>query len=258
MQAYAVVTGATSGIGKALSELLMKEGYNLILVGRNQEKLRKMEKQLKGIRNQREVKSLVADLQNQEEVNALCNTLSEMQIDLLVNNAGFGITGAFIETDIKKEEEMIQVNLMTLTKITKVLAKNMAAKGKGHIMNIASIAAFMPNPLGAVYAATKAYVLSFSEALAEELRGSGVTVTAVCPGPTKSQFAQRSGMENTGVFSGNVMSAKKVAQLAYRATMKGKLKVIPGMGNKCTIMLAAICPKRIVLVATKQKLTPKK
>jgi len=151
---------------------------------------------------------------------------------VLVNNAGFGLRGAFVVIDLRQQLKMIQVNVTALTHLTGLLLPGMLARRRGRVLNVASTAAFQPGPLMAVYYATKAYVLSFSEALANETSGSGVSVTALCPGPTETDFRRRAGMENTRLFRAGVMDAAAVARIGYQGMKRGARVVVPGWRNK--------------------------
>ncbi|MDQ6699094.1 MAG: SDR family NAD(P)-dependent oxidoreductase, partial [Acidobacteriota bacterium] len=176
-------------------------------------------------------------------------------VDYLVNNAGFGLGGAFVETDLQTELDMMQVNMVSLVHLTKLFARDMAVRKSGRILNVASTAAFQPGPLMAIYYASKAFVLSFSEALAEELRGSGVTVTALCPGPTATEFQRRAKLDNARLFKGKtlaVMSAAKVAAIGYRGMMRGKAIVIPGVLNRIGVQSLRIAPRFIVRRAARK------
>src|SRR5207253_1790491 len=198
--------GASSAIGMDFARLLSRDGYDLFLVARSEAKLRELASELGN------AKVIVADLVSPDAPQRIFDASGG--VDVLINNAGFGLSGPFIETDLRKELEMIQVNIAALTQLTKLFLRPMVARKSGHILNLASTAAFQPGPLMAVYYATKAYVLSFSEAIADELNGSGVTVTALCPGPTESGFQKRANMEDSKLVRGKlIMDAATVACL---------------------------------------------
>ena len=170
-----------------------------------------------------------------------------ISVDLLVNDAGLGIYGQFWETDLARQLAVIDVNLSALTKLTGLFLPGMVSRRRGRIVNVASTAAFQPGPYMAVYYATKAYVLSFSEALAEELYGTGVTVTALCPGPIITEFQEAAGLEDTWLFRGPlVMDAAKVARAGWAAAKRGKRVVIPGLGNKLLKETVRFSPRRLV------------
>ena len=167
-------------------------------------------------------------------------------VDILVNNAGFGVYGFFTETSLEKELEMIQVNIVALTHLTKLFLPGMIARRRGRILNLASTAAFQPGPLMAVYYATKSYVLSFSEALANETVGTGITVTALCPGPTVTDFQKQAGLEATVLFNNPfVMTAAEAARAGYEGMMRGRRVVIPGLANAMLVQGTRIAPRRL-------------
>ncbi len=171
---------------------------------------------------------------------------AQSEVDLLVNAAGLGVHGFFADTALEKELETIRVNVSALTELTKLFLPAMLERRRGVILNVASTAAFQPGPLMAVYYATKAYVLSFTEALAEELRGTGVTATALCPGPTVTEFQKHAGMENTPLFSGFLVSdAAAVARAGYHGAMRGKRVVVPGFANRILSLGARVGPRRL-------------
>ena len=176
-----------------------------------------------------------------EEVSA-----ASMTVEMLVNNAGFPVFGLFAQTQLETELEMLHVNVIALTALTKLFLRGMVERQAGRILNLASTAAFEPGPLMAVYYASKAYVLSFSEALANELRGTGVTVTALCPGPTRTGFQKRGVMEASRLVQGQIADAKSVAVAGYRGMMSGKTIVIPGFSNKLIPWVVRVSPRGVV------------
>jgi short-subunit dehydrogenase len=175
-----------------------------------------------------------------------------LSIDYLVNNAGFGTHGPFAETDVKAQLAMLQVNVVALTQLTRLFLPAMLARKYGRIMNVASVAAFLPGPLMAVYYASKAYVLSFSEALDNELSGSGVHVTAVCPGPTATEFQKRAGIDNSPLFKINAMTSAAVAKAGYRAMMRGRRSVVVGGGNKFMAFSTRFAPRRLTAAVSRK------
>ncbi len=230
----ALITGASGGIGYELAKLFADDGYNLVLVDKKGEKLTEIAEQFQqkyGIT----VKIIAKDLSipmSAEEIFTMLQKES-IKVDFLVNNAGFGSFGFFHETDLTTELQMLQVHVVCLTHLTKLFLKDMVKQGYGKILNVASTAAFQPGPLMAVYFATKAYVLSFSEAIANELEGTGVTVTTLCPGPTASGFQYTAGMEKAkSASSWRVMDSETVAKIGYRGLMANQTLVIPGLRNK--------------------------
>jgi short-subunit dehydrogenase len=235
----ALITGASSGIGVDFSRLLSRDGYELFLVARSEAKLRELAKELGN------AKVIVADLVSPDAAQRIFDASGA--VDVLINNAGFGLSGPFVEMDLRKELEMIQVNVAALTHLTRLFLPPMLARKSGHILNVASTAAFLPGPLMAVYYATKAYVLSFSEAIADELRGTGVTVTALCPGPTATGFAEAAGMESSRLFKlVKPMSSEAVARYGVRAMQDGKRVAIPGIANKLSTQSIRVSPRRLV------------
>ncbi len=243
----ALITGASGGIGLKLAHHFAKDGHNLVLVARSKDKLEKLADDLKGRYNiQTEV--ITADLGASDAVNRLLEELSirNVTVDILVNNAGFGIYGEFYDTNWEEEKEMMMVNMMALTELTKRLVPTMMERQSGKILNVASTAAFQPGPLMAVYYATKAYVLSFSEALENELKGTGISVSILCPGPTDTGFQQRASMEESKLLEGGVMSVDQVADIAYKEFMSGKTLIIPGSQNKLLAFMIRFLPRKMV------------
>jgi short-subunit dehydrogenase len=232
----ALITGASSGIGSELSRLFAADGYDLVLVARNNQKL----------------SELAADLTETHSVNALvlARDLSDpttppevfatlqnesIGIDVLVNNAGTQVYGQSDEASLDKLLAMIQVNLTALTHLTKLCLSGMLERGYGKILNVASTGAYAPGPSNAVYCATKAYVLSLSEALGAELSGTGVTVTILCPGATDTAFVTRHGLKDVRLFR-HMMSAEQVAGIGYRALMQGRHVAVAGVGNRLQVL----------------------
>jgi short-subunit dehydrogenase len=246
--AAAVVTGASGGIGYELARLLAADRRDLVLVARSSEPLEQIKRELEadfGVR----VRPVAMDLSASEAPDRLCELLKAegVEVDVLVNNAGFGTYGDFVDTDLGEELGMIQLNVATLSHLTKLFLRPMVERGRGRILNVASTAAFQPGPRMAVYFASKAYVLSFSEALAEELRGSPVTVTVLCPGPTRTGFQKRAAMEEAALGRASMLAdARSVAWAGYRGMMKGKRVVIPGLLNRIGTWLVGVFPRRLV------------
>ncbi len=244
----AVVTGASSGIGIEIARLLAADRYDLLLVARREARLQEVASLLArdfGV----EVTALASDLAAPDGVRRVLDEIARKgsTVDVLVNNAGFGVYGPFAGSNPGETLEMIRVNVVALTELTQGIVPPMAARRSGRILNVASTAAFQPGPLMAVYYATKAYVLSFSEALANELSGSGVTVTALCPGPTRTSFQERAGLEATRLFAGPLVGdAQSVARAGYRGMRRGRRVVIPGVANKVMVQALRISPRRLV------------
>ena len=228
----ALVTGAASGLGLELSILLAKDSYKLILIDIDETNLEIAKGQLEKDYSV-EISLLVKDLSKPNIAAEILEEIKETQIDVLINNAGFGLFGTFSETDWERELEMLQLHIITTTHLTKLLLKGMLEQGSGKILNLSSLAAFQPGPLMSLYYASKAYILSFSEAIANELKGTGVTVTVLCPGQTNTSFqsvVSNSSSDNKIGF--NVASPKDVARYGYKAMMKGNTIAIPGRFNK--------------------------
>ncbi|QIR41608.1 SDR family oxidoreductase [Tolypothrix sp. PCC 7910] len=243
-----LITGAANGIGYELAYIFAQNDYNLVLIDIMAQRLADVTEKIK---QQFDiwVKPIVKDLSIKSSPEEIFAELQQesIQIDVLVNNAGFGIHGLFSETNLNTELDMLQVNLVTLTHLTKLFLKDMVSKGEGKILNLASAAAFQPGPLMAVYFATKAYILSFSQALASELENTGVTVTALCPGPTESAFHERTGLAGAKqIESNNMMDAETVAKIGYRALMEGKTVAIPGLKNKILAEMVRFTPRNLV------------
>ncbi|PGY09757.1 SDR family oxidoreductase [Bacillus sp. AFS031507] len=238
----ALITGATSGLGYEFVKLFANDGYNLVLVARNGKKLEEIKRTFTNI----EVTVIPKDLSVLGAPKEVFEKLENLgiDIDVLVNNAGFGLMGKFDELDIQKELNMIQLNISALTELTYYCLQKMKQRNSGKILNVASTAAFQPGPLMAVYYATKAFVLSFSEALVEELSGSSITVTTLCPGATKTNFGSVASVEGTKMFS-KAMASDLVAKSGYEALMRGKRVIITGGLNKAGALGAKFMPRNI-------------
>lgn len=248
----ALITGASGGIGYELAKLFAQDHYNLVLVARSGEKLNQLAAELQtqhGIR----VTVVPIDLVDSAAPQFLFDQLrrERIDVDVLVNNAGFGALGEFARISEAETLGQIQLNLTALTHLSKLFLAPMLERGAGRIMNVASTAAFQPGPLMAVYFASKAYVLSFSEALANELRGSGVTVTCFCPGATNTGFAKRAGLEGSRLFKLGAMSVETVARDGYRGLMSGRTLVISGMHNWLVAEAVRLAPRKLVTVVSR-------
>jgi short-subunit dehydrogenase len=234
-------------LGFELALLLAKDNYNLFLIDVNSEKLEAAKLQIQSNYSS-EITLLCKDLGKQHVSEEIFEALDGKPIDVLVNNAGFGIFGRFHETDWKRDEAMLNLHVMTTTHLTKLVLTGMVARGSGKILNMSSLAAFQPGPLMSLYYASKAYILSFSEAIANELKGTGVTVTCLCPGQTKTCFQEvvsngaKSKAENKIKF--NIGCPKKVAAYGYEAMKKGKVVAVPGNFNKFLSKLPRFVPRR--------------
>lgn len=247
-----LITGASSGIGLELAHLFAADRSNLVLVARSRDKLDSLAEELRkahGVNVLVLAKDLCDPAAPPEILAAL--TAQNIDIDVLVNNAGFGAIGPVASVGTKTLMEMIQVNVAALAHLTRLLLPKMLERHRGGILNVGSTAAFQPGPNMAVYYATKAFVLSFTEALAEELLGSGVTATCLAPGPTATQFGAVSGMEQSLAFKLGTMDAKSVASLGYRGFRHGKPLVITGLKNKLGTVAVRLLPRAIVRKAVK-------
>jgi len=232
MTKTALITGAASGLGYELSLLLAHDSYNLILVDIDGAKLQLVKEEINKANNCK-VDVLVKDLSMPNVAVEIFEAIKNVSIDVLVNNAGFGLFGSFNNTAWNRELDMIHVHVITSTHLTKLLLDGMIKRGSGKILNISSLAAFQPGPLMAIYYASKSYLLSFSEAIANELKETGVTVTVLCPGPTKTAFQEvvsETASDNKIGF--NMACPSDVALYGYEAMQKGKTVAIPGYINK--------------------------
>lgn len=244
----ALITGGSTGIGFELARQFAAHGHDLVLAARNADHLEAAAGKIEG-KYGVSVKTLSIDLVDGDAPQRLYDSLTGdgVQVDFLVNNAGFGLGGEFVDTDINRELDMIQVNCSALIHLTKLFLPAMVKRKEGKIMNVASTAAFQAGPGHSIYYASKAFVLSFSEAIAEELHRTGITVTALCPGPTESNFAERAGTNKSRLFTqAKVATAEEVAKFGYQALMKGQRVAIPGMQNKLMIQAERFVPRILV------------
>lgn len=246
----ALVTGATSGIGYEFAKLLAADDHDLVLVARSAHRLAAVASEMENLGSGgRRIETVAVDLARDDGPDTVFRALDEagLAVDILINNAGYAVYGPFAETKLEDELAMMHVNTIALTALTKRVLPLMIARHSGRILNVASTAAFLPGPFMAVYYASKAYVLSFTEALAEELRESGVTVTALCPGPTETGFQQRAHLEDSKLISGReIMDAASVAKVGYEGMLHGRTVVIPGVRNKLTTEAPRILPRTLV------------
>ncbi len=244
----ALVTGASSGIGAALAREVARDGHDLVLVARRREPMQALAAEFSSAGG--EITIIPADLSKTGGAAALMEIVESrgLVIDVLINAAGLGDSGRFDQEDLKQIEAMLQVNIVTLTELTRHVLPKMLARRRGKIMLVSSIAAFQPCPEMAVYYASKAYVLWFGQAIAYELRGSGVTVTTLCPGRTETGFAQAAHMQGSGLFNPMpVMQAVDVARLGYLALKAGKPVIITGLLNKIIAMSTRFAPSFLLL-----------
>ncbi len=242
-----LITGTTSGIGYELSRSFASEGFDLVLVSRNEQKLNVQKDDLKKNYGG-EVYTIAKDLSEPKAPEEIFSDVQSwgIHIDILVNNAGFNESGLFYETSLDKELQMLQVHIASLTHLTKLFLPGMIKNDYGKILNLGSTGSFTPCPMDAVYCATKAYVLSFSSALRAELSGTGVTVSTLCPGATRTEFAKKANMENTLLFKRFVMEPQEVAAIAYRQFMRNKNIIIPGLYNRLLVFSMPFTPSKIL------------
>jgi short-subunit dehydrogenase len=245
-----LITGASSGIGYELARLFAADGWNLALNARTKSRLEEVRRELTNS-YRADVTILPYDLSDPAAPALIYQELQRLHIvvDALVNNAGFGDHAPFADCGMEKQIEMVQVNVVALIHLTRLILPDMLKAGKGKIMNVASTAAFLPGPFMSIYYATKAFVLSFSEALSSEARDRGITVTAFCPGPTSTNFNLRAGVDNSLLQKSGIlrsMTAAKAAQIGYRALMKGKPLAISGLMNRCIVQALRFAPRFLV------------
>jgi short-subunit dehydrogenase len=243
MKKTVLITGASSGIGLELSRVFAREGFSVVMTARDRTKLaRAVSSVRKG--SSAEIFSIAADLSAAGSAEKLYRAVNKKRlvVDILVNNAGFGYTGPFLESDLRTDRSMIELNVTSLTILCKLFGRDMKKRGGGKILNVASVGSFMPGPFIAEYYATKAYVLSFTRALSRELDGTGVLVSALCPGSTRTNFAERAGKRD----SRGAMSAERVALAAYRGLTANKRIIIPGFFNRIGLMLLKFIPASII------------
>jgi uncharacterized protein len=242
-----LITGASSGIGYELALLFARDGFDCVLTARSADRLEALAKRLRsdyGVR----VHVVPADLAKPEAPLEIVAALeaAKVEVDVLANNAGFPTYGLFAQLDTQTELDELQVNVVALTHLTRLLVPRMISRRNGRVLNVASTAAFQPGPLMAVYYASKAYVLSFSEALANELSGTGVSVTTLCPGVTRTGFQARGSMEDSRLVQGRMADPASVALAGYRALMARKGVVVPGLGNKLLPLAVRLAPRSVI------------
>ncbi len=246
-QETVLITGASSGIGLELARLFAADGADLVLVARRRDAITRLAAEL-GAGHGIAVQVLAVDLARPDAPDAIARCLDAAGVspDVVVNNAGFGLRGQAAELDRQRQLDMVQVNVAALTDLSCRFLPAMKAKGRGGVLNVASTAAFQSGPGMAVYYATKAYVLSFTEALAEELSASGLTVTCLCPGPTATEFAERADMADTPLFRNATADAAAVARAGHQGFRRGRLIVIPGLKNKAAAASVRFAPRPVV------------
>lgn len=238
----ALITGASSGIGRDMARVLSQMGYSLILVARRRERLEELQSELRT-----EVQIICADLSKEQACFDLYDQVKADKIDILVNNAGFGMFGAFHETDMKRELNMIRVNITAVHILTKLFLRDFKKRNSGMILNVASSAAFLPGPLLGAYYATKSYVLRLTEAVYEELRreNSMVSVSVLCPGPVRTEFDKTADV----TFSVKGLESRKVAEYAIKMLFRKKLIIVPGIMMKCARFVERLLPEKVLLKA---------
>ena len=247
--ATALITGASVGLGKDFADIFAKAGYDLILVARSKDKLDEIANDIKS-KYAKRVTVIAKDLSQVGAANELWKAITKqkLEVDCLVNNAGFGSNGEFLESTFEKESSMIQLNVNFLVELTYLVAKKMKEKKSGEILNVASSAAFQPGPFMSNYYATKAYVLSFSEGISEELAPYGITVSVLCPGPTKTDFFKNAEMQDTNLAKNSflVMESYKVAQIGYTALKSKQTVKIAGSLNFLMAQSIRLSPRYLV------------
>lgn len=241
-----LITGATAGIGYELAKLYANDGYNLILIARNSERLEKVKNELNLIYNV-SIHTLSIDIGVDNSCEEILNYVNKkhLTVDVLINNAGIGSFGYLTELDINKEVEQINVNIKAVTELTRLFLPIMINNESGSILNVSSSAAFCAGPKMATYYATKAFVLSFTEAIYEEVKDANIKVSCLCPGTVKTDFLDKAGIKKKEFSKKNMMTAKDVAKIAYRDFNKGKVIIIPGFKNKVLILLNKFMPRSI-------------
>ena len=250
----ALVTGAASGLGRELCRLLAADSYELVMVdkdGGGLEKTAESISETSGIR----ARTIVADLGKHGAADRLFAELDQLEFDVLINSAGFGLFGYFAEGDWSKEEAMLQLHVLNLTRLTKLVVQKMIHRGSGRVMNVSSLAALQPGPLMNIYYASKAYIHFFSEALANELKGSGVTVTVLLPGLFNTNFASTAARYSGAPEKKEKLvttSVEEVARKALKGMMKGRIRVIPGFSNKLLSLAPRILPRNLMLIAVRK------
>lgn len=254
MKNVALITGASSGIGKELGKIHAEKGGDLVIVARRKEMLEELKKELEE-KHSVSVMTIVKDLGEANAPQEIYNEVksADIKVDYLINNAGFGLVGTFHELDLDKQVAMMNLNMTALTVLTHLYLNDFIKEGSGKILNVSSTASFQPGPGQAIYFATKAFVQFLSNALSEECRGTGVTITNLMPGATETGFGATSGMDKTALFK-KTASAYKVALDGYNGMMKGKMDVLTGVTCPQRLMfnMMPFLPKKLVLKAVKK------
>ncbi|MBF0490826.1 MAG: SDR family oxidoreductase [Candidatus Omnitrophica bacterium] len=249
MNKTVLVTGASSGIGCEFARILAQHRYDLVLTARTQSKLEAMAQDLRRLHGVK-VTTIACDLSQGDSSQLIYDQVKKqgLTIDILINNAGIGDWGYFIDSNLQKQEQMLQLNVIALTTLTRLFLPEMVLRRQGKIVNVASTAAFQPGPLMAAYFATKAYVLSFSSAIGYELKGSGVTVTCLCPGPTATQFQEITFPKDLRLTHGRELpTAYEVAEYGYQAMLRGEAVAVYGFFNRWMVFWARFLPLGLIL-----------
>ncbi|CAN5789091.1 SDR family oxidoreductase [soil metagenome] len=254
---WAVITGASAGLGALFAEQLADQGHSLILTGRDRQRLEQVSHQVRERTPGIEVELVAGDLGTKDGVDALVAAIDGRPIEILVNNAGFGTYGAFAQSDAAKEHGMIGVNVDAIVGLTHAVLAGMVERGSGGILNVASTASFQPTPFQAGYGASKAFVLSFSQALWAETRGTGVTVTALCPGPTATGFFDGLGADvsHVGLYQ-NQAAPGPVVEAGLRGLQRGRAVVVPGWRNKASTVSGRMAPGWLSALLASRMLKP--
>lgn len=249
MNKTVLITGASNGIGLELSKIFARNGYNLVMVSQNAANLEKAKMIVLKENSKVEILTIAKNLAEPSSPEEIFKYTDEnsIQIDILVNNAGVQVYGNFHGADIDSVSQMMNLNMFAVAKLTRLFVDGMIKRGDGKILNVASTGAFQPCPLNSAYCGSKAFVLYLSEAMAEELKGTGVTITTLCPGATKTNFAKRAEIEDIKLFKGNTSEPSKVAKVGYKALMKGKPVAIAGIYNKILAQSVRFLPRFMVV-----------
>ncbi|MFA5675909.1 MAG: SDR family oxidoreductase [Christensenellales bacterium] len=244
VEKWALITGASSGIGREFSYVLARDGYNVVLVSRDIQRLDCVAEKLRSKFGVKTV-TIQKDLSSPDSAAEIFGRIKDIYVSVLINNAGAGICGRFLESEVNKDTSIINTNITSLTALIKLAAAGMIKRGGGRILNVASTGAYQPGPYTAVYYATKAYVLSLSLAVRKELKGTGVVVCALCPGATATEFSKRAGKNDVK----GAMPASAVAQYGYKGLLSGKAVIIPGLWNKIIIAFSKPLPGKVMAAA---------
>ena len=247
MNGTVLITGASSGIGRAMARILAEEGWDLIIVGRNQSALSSLSEELSS-KNGVKVTVVEADLSKDGAAQKVFGDVkaSGINVDFLINCAGIGDFGEFAKADLKRQEDMIHVNNLSLVSMTRLFVTDMIERGSGRILNVSSVAAFQPGPLMSIYYASKAFVQSFTEALAVELKGTGVKVHALCPGPTDTPFLELAGQTGQNMYKkASCVTPEHIASYGLKKVKKGKVVIVCGLTFKLMIFFERLTPRSL-------------